>query len=126
MDGLRDGVLAAGEALRLNVRRRRHIGRLRSVDESIRQIDYAVRNVRVLARAGVTLSRLHTPVPPELVPPCGHWPTRSARPAPPSRPTSTGRTRPRTATPPGPTSRRWPPCTSPGNCSAPRRPSHSR
>ncbi|MGC4813899.1 FUSC family protein [Micromonospora sp. DT228] len=66
VDGLRDGVLAAGEALRLNVRRRRHIGRLRSVDESIRQIDYAVRNVRVLARAGVTLSRLHTPVPPEL------------------------------------------------------------
>ncbi|MFG1866593.1 FUSC family protein [Micromonospora arborensis] len=67
VDGLRNGVLAAGEALRLNVRRRRHIGRLRSVDESIRQIDYAVRNVRVLARAGVTLSRLHTPAaPPEL------------------------------------------------------------
>jgi len=66
VDGLRDGVLAAGEALRLNVRRRRHMGRLRSVDESIRQIDYAVRNVRVLARAGVTLSRLHTPAPPEL------------------------------------------------------------
>jgi uncharacterized membrane protein YgaE (UPF0421/DUF939 family) len=66
VDGLRDGVLAAGEALRLNVRRRRHIGRLRSVDESIRQIDYAVRNVRVLARAGVTLSRLHTPAPPQL------------------------------------------------------------
>nr|WP_201748846.1 FUSC family protein [Micromonospora acroterricola] len=64
--GLRDGVLAAGEALRLNLRRRRHIGRLRSVDESIRQIDYAVRNVRVLARAGVTLSRLHAPAPPEL------------------------------------------------------------
>ncbi|MBM0235625.1 FUSC family protein [Micromonospora sp. STR1_7] len=66
VDGLREGVLAAGEALRLNVRRRRHIGRLRSVDESIRQIDYAVRNVRVLARAGVTLSRLHTPVSPQL------------------------------------------------------------
>ncbi|MGC4769837.1 FUSC family protein [Micromonospora sp. DT44] len=66
VDGLRDGVLAAGEALRLNVRRRRHIGRLRSVDESVRQIDYVVRNVRVLARAGVTLSRLRTPNPPEL------------------------------------------------------------
>ncbi|MEV1320849.1 FUSC family protein [Micromonospora arborensis] len=63
VDGLRNGVLAAGEALRLNVRRRRHIGRLRSVDESIRQIDYAVRNVRVLARAGVTLSRLQPPAP---------------------------------------------------------------
>ncbi|MFC5926327.1 FUSC family protein [Micromonospora vulcania] len=66
IDRLRDGVLAAGEALRLHVRRRRHIGRLRSVDESIRQIDYAVRNVRVLARAGVSLNRLHTTVPPEL------------------------------------------------------------
>ncbi|MET8309329.1 MULTISPECIES: FUSC family protein [unclassified Micromonospora] len=66
VDGLRDGVLAAGEALRLNVRRHRHIGRLRSVDESIRQIDYVVRNVRVLARAGVTLSRLPSPAPPEL------------------------------------------------------------
>ncbi|MGC4746173.1 FUSC family protein [Micromonospora sp. DT201] len=67
VNGLRDGVLAAGEALRLNVRRRQHIGRLRSVDESIRQIDYAVRNVRVLARAGVTLSRLHLAAPPSEV-----------------------------------------------------------
>ncbi|WP_243709550.1 aromatic acid exporter family protein [Micromonospora sp. 15K316] len=66
VDRLRDGVLAAGEALWLNLRRRRHIGRLRSVDNSIRQIDYAVRNVRVLARAGVTLSRQPTPVPAEL------------------------------------------------------------
>ncbi|MFI7657871.1 aromatic acid exporter family protein [Micromonospora parva] len=66
VDGLRDGVLAAGEALRLNVRRRQHLGRLRSVDESIRQTDYAVRNVRVLARAGVTLSRMQTPAPAEL------------------------------------------------------------
>ncbi|MEU1240313.1 FUSC family protein [Micromonospora parva] len=66
VDGLRDGVLAAGEALRLSVRRRQHLGRLRSVDESIRQIDYAVRNVRVLARAGVTLSRMQTPAPAEL------------------------------------------------------------
>ncbi|MER7893976.1 FUSC family protein [Micromonospora sp. NPDC094482] len=63
---LRDGVLAAGEALWLNLRRRRHIGRLRSVDSSIRQIDYAVRNVRVLARAGVTLSRLPAPAPADL------------------------------------------------------------
>ncbi|MEV1332187.1 FUSC family protein [Micromonospora costi] len=66
VDRLRDGVLAAGEALWLNVRRRRHLGRLRSVDNSIRQIDYVVRNVRVLARAGVTLSRQPTPVPTDL------------------------------------------------------------
>ncbi|MFC3502657.1 aromatic acid exporter family protein [Micromonospora krabiensis] len=63
---LRDGVLAAGEALWLNLRRRRHMGRLRSVDTSILQIDYAVRNVRVLARAGVTLSRVPAPAPPDL------------------------------------------------------------
>ncbi|MEV4201645.1 FUSC family protein [Micromonospora globbae] len=66
IDRLREGVLAAGEALWLNLRRRRHLGRLRSVDSSIQQIDYAVRNVRVLARAGVTLSRQPTPVPADL------------------------------------------------------------
>ncbi|SCE97206.1 FUSC family protein [Micromonospora mirobrigensis] len=66
VQGLRDAVLAAGEALRLNVRRRRDIGRLRSVDASIRQIDYVVRNVRVLARAGVTLTRQPSPVPADL------------------------------------------------------------
>ncbi|MCI4065788.1 FUSC family protein [Micromonospora sp. R77] len=66
VERLRDAVLAAGEALRLNVRRRRHIGRLRSVEGSIRQIDYAVRNVRVLARAAVTLTRGTAPVPADL------------------------------------------------------------
>ncbi|MBY8870355.1 FUSC family protein [Micromonospora sp. PLK6-60] len=63
---LRDAVLAAGEAVRLNVRRRRHLGRLRSVDASIRQIDYVVRNVRVLARAGVTLTRHPAAIPADL------------------------------------------------------------
>ncbi|MEU0152143.1 FUSC family protein [Micromonospora fulviviridis] len=66
VERLRGAVLAAGEALRLNVRRRRHLGRLRSVEGSIRQIDYAVRNVRVLARAAVTLTRGPAPVPAEL------------------------------------------------------------
>ncbi|MEV5821635.1 FUSC family protein [Micromonospora harpali] len=66
VERLRDAVLAAGEALTLHVRRRRHLGRLRTVDASIGQIDYAVRNVRVLARAGVTLTRLATPVPADL------------------------------------------------------------
>ncbi|MFJ6194621.1 aromatic acid exporter family protein [Micromonospora sp. NPDC092111] len=66
VERLRDAVLAAGEAVRLHVRRRRHLGRLRTVDASIGQLDYAVRNVRVLARAGVTLSRLASPVPPDL------------------------------------------------------------
>ncbi|WP_346533449.1 FUSC family protein [Micromonospora sp. DPT] len=66
VERLRTAVLAAGEAVRLNVRRRRHIGRLRTVDATVGQLDYAVRNVRVLARAGVTFNRLPTPVPPEL------------------------------------------------------------
>ncbi|MEV4482600.1 FUSC family protein [Micromonospora coxensis] len=67
VERLRTAVLAAGEALRLHVRRQRHIGRLRTVDASVGQIDYAVRNVRVLARAGVTFNRLPGPVPAELV-----------------------------------------------------------
>ncbi|TDB77104.1 aromatic acid exporter family protein [Micromonospora sp. KC721] len=67
VERLRTAALAAGEALRLNVRRRRHIGRLRTVDASLAQTDYAVRNVRVLARAGVTCNRLPGPVPDELV-----------------------------------------------------------
>ena len=104
VDGLRDGVLAAGEALRLNVRRRRHIGRLRSVDESIRQIDYAVRNVRVLARAGVTLSRLHTPAAARA----GCRPAVAGRGGPagrcrPRRRPERAGARPPTGTPPGPT-----------------------
>ena len=66
VERLRGAVQAAGEALRLNVRRRRHLGRLRSVEGSIRQSDYAVRNVRVLARAAVTLTRGSAPVPAEL------------------------------------------------------------
>ncbi len=66
VERLRDAVEAAGEALRLNVRRRRHLGRLRSVTGSIRQIDYAVRNVRVLARAAVTVTRGDAPVPTDL------------------------------------------------------------
>ncbi|MFE9655172.1 aromatic acid exporter family protein [Micromonospora sp. NPDC006431] len=66
VERLRGAVQAAGEALWLHVRRRQHLGRLRSVQSSIRQIDYAVRNVRVLARAAVTLTRGPAPVPPEL------------------------------------------------------------
>lgn len=66
VERLRGAVQAAGEALRLNLRRREHLGRLRSVAASIRQIDYAVRNVRVLARAAVTLTRGAAPVPADL------------------------------------------------------------
>ncbi|MFV2112403.1 aromatic acid exporter family protein [Micromonospora sp. LOL_025] len=66
VDRLRTAVRAAGETLRFHVRRRRHVGQVRDVEGTTRQLDYAVRNVRVLARAGVTLTRLCTGTPPEL------------------------------------------------------------
>ncbi|WP_234359007.1 aromatic acid exporter family protein [Plantactinospora sp. BC1] len=66
VERLQTAVLAAGEALRLHVRRRRHIGRVHALDASSRQVDYAVRNLRVLARAGVALTRLPVASPPEL------------------------------------------------------------
>ncbi|MDG4757265.1 FUSC family protein [Micromonospora sp. WMMD710] len=58
-------VLATGETLRLGLRRR-HLGKLVDVEATLRQLDYAARNIRVLARAGVTLTRRHTATPPEL------------------------------------------------------------
>ncbi|MEE6257436.1 FUSC family protein [Plantactinospora sonchi] len=67
VDQLRTAVQAAGETLRLHVRRRHHLGRVHALDASSRQIDYAVRNVRVLARAGVALTRQPAQSPPELV-----------------------------------------------------------
>ncbi|MGX7670447.1 FUSC family protein [Plantactinospora sp. DSM 117369] len=66
VDRLQTAVLAAGEALRLHVRRRRHIGRVHALNASSRQVDYAVRNLRVLARAGVALTRLPVASPAEL------------------------------------------------------------
>ncbi|MFI5835836.1 FUSC family protein [Micromonospora sp. NPDC051300] len=58
-------LLATGETLRLGLRRR-HLGKLVEVEATFRQLDYAARNIRVLARAGVTLTRRHTATPPEL------------------------------------------------------------
>lgn len=66
VERLRTAVSAAGEALRLDVRRRSRLGGVRTVDSATRQIDYVVRSLRVLARAGVTLTRLPGPPPPEL------------------------------------------------------------
>lgn len=63
---LQSAVLAAGEALWFHVGRRQHLGGVHAVDAATRQVDYAVRNVRVLARAGVTLARLPATPPPEL------------------------------------------------------------
>ncbi|MBQ1057221.1 FUSC family protein [Micromonospora sp. C32] len=66
VDRLRDATRAAGEGLRLTVRRRRGLGRLRWVEGSVRQVDLAVRDVRALVRAAVTLTRGDSPVPAEL------------------------------------------------------------
>ncbi|WDZ83268.1 FUSC family protein [Micromonospora cathayae] len=66
VDRLREAVRACGEALRFRVRMRRHVHQVREVEATARQLDYAVRNIRVLARAGVTLSRCQPTAPPEL------------------------------------------------------------
>ncbi|MFB9237214.1 aromatic acid exporter family protein [Plantactinospora siamensis] len=67
VDRLETEVTAAGEALSLHIRRRRDLHRVHAVDASTRQVDYAVRNVRVLARAAVTLTRLPAGVPADLI-----------------------------------------------------------
>ncbi|HSZ31361.1 MAG TPA: hypothetical protein VK784_16580, partial [Pseudonocardiaceae bacterium] len=45
---------------------RGELGGVRALDGATRQLDHAVRNVRVLARAGVTLTWLPATSPPEL------------------------------------------------------------
>ena len=59
-------VVAAGEGLWLHVGRRRQLGGVHAIDAVTRQVDYALRNARVLARAGITLTRLPATPPPEL------------------------------------------------------------
>ena len=66
VERFQSAVVAAGEGLWLHVGRRRQLGGVRALDAATRQVDYAVRNARVLARAGVTLTRLPVPPPPEL------------------------------------------------------------
>ncbi|MEH0841126.1 FUSC family protein [Micromonospora sp. CPCC 205711] len=66
VDELRTAVEACGESLRLRVRKRRHLGQIEEVEATCRQLDYAVRNIRVLARNAVTLTRLRTGTPTEL------------------------------------------------------------
>jgi hypothetical protein len=66
VERLQTAVLAAGETLWLQVWRRQRLGGIHAVDAATRQVDYAVRNVRVLARAGLTLTRLPATPPPAL------------------------------------------------------------
>ncbi|HWS35584.1 MAG TPA: hypothetical protein VN408_22950, partial [Actinoplanes sp.] len=63
---LHEAALAAGETLRLHVRRRRRLEQVRNVEETTRHLELVVANVGALARNAATLSRLHTSAPPEL------------------------------------------------------------
>ncbi len=64
---LREAVLAAREALWVDVHRRRRLTRVVTVEEAMAPLDFLVRNMRVLARAAVGLSRLPAQPPPQLV-----------------------------------------------------------
>ncbi|MEP6980500.1 MAG: FUSC family protein [Nakamurella sp.] len=66
VDALRTEVAAAAEVLRLDVWRRERRAGVQTIETASRQIDYAVRGVRVLARAGLTLTRWPAPADPAL------------------------------------------------------------
>jgi uncharacterized membrane protein YgaE (UPF0421/DUF939 family) len=67
VERLRAAVAGADEALLFHPRQRsRRIG-VRSLESAIAQLDYIVRSGRVLARAGVTLTRSPISTPPEVV-----------------------------------------------------------
>ncbi|WP_430786534.1 FUSC family protein [Actinoplanes sp. G11-F43] len=63
---LHAAALAAGETLRLHLRRRRRLEQVRNVEATTHHLDLVVANVGVLARNAATLTRLHTSTPPEL------------------------------------------------------------
>src|SRR3954453_18580468 len=63
---LHDAVEAAGESARISPARRRSIGALERHVEAARQVDYAYRNVRVLARGVVRAIALHDVTPPTV------------------------------------------------------------
>jgi len=66
LDAFEDAVAAADEALRLSPPRRRDLPRLEVYADAHEQVDYAVRNVRVLARAAETAAARGIPSDPEL------------------------------------------------------------
>jgi uncharacterized membrane protein YgaE (UPF0421/DUF939 family) len=67
VERLRAAVSAAREALWVDVHRRRRLTRVVTVEEATAPLDYLVRNMRVLARAAIGLTRLPARPPPELV-----------------------------------------------------------
>ncbi|WP_229068194.1 aromatic acid exporter family protein [Actinoplanes sp. DH11] len=66
VERLHAAALAAGETVRLRVRRRRRLRQIRNVEQTTHQLDHVVGNVWVLARNAVTLARLHAAAPAEL------------------------------------------------------------
>lgn len=67
VDGLRGEVAAAREALWVHRRRRQRLDRVDTVDAALSQVDYVVRNVRVLVRAAVGVANLPIDVPAPVV-----------------------------------------------------------
>ncbi|MGI8623081.1 MAG: FUSC family protein [Solirubrobacteraceae bacterium] len=67
VDAFEDAVLAARESLRLTPPRRRDLPRLAVYEDAVRQVDYAVRNTRVLARAAETAAVRGVPGDADLV-----------------------------------------------------------
>lgn len=67
VEHLRNAVVATEEALLFHPRQRRAREGVREMELATTQLDYIVRGGRVLARAGVTLTRRREPPPPELI-----------------------------------------------------------
>jgi uncharacterized membrane protein YgaE (UPF0421/DUF939 family) len=58
--------LAAGETLRLQVRRRRKLAQIAEVEATAVHLDHVIDNIWVLARNAVTVTRLQVATPPEV------------------------------------------------------------
>ena len=67
VEQLRGEVAASRETLWVDLRRRQRLAAVDAVDAASEQVDYLVRNVRVLARLGVTITTRAEPVDGELV-----------------------------------------------------------
>ena len=67
IDAYQDALAAADEALRLRPPQRRDLPRLAVYGEALEQVDFAIRNTRVLARGAETAVVRGVPAEPELV-----------------------------------------------------------
>lgn len=67
VDAYQDALAQADESLRLRPPQRRDLPKLAVYSEGLQQVDYAIRNTRVLARAAETAAVRGVPAEPELV-----------------------------------------------------------